>query len=75
MPVKSVTFNDIAQIKKMYVWAFAYNSARKSTFVSDYLDKIRFKNEILEISVILLPILSAPHRKRMYKHVYTDTAL
>lgn len=73
MPEKSVTFNSNVQIKKMYVWSFAHNSARKGTFPSEYLDRLRFNNKIRKTEIILSPILNTSHRKRMYKQIYTDT--
>ena len=41
----------------MIVWSFAYKQARKGTWETEQLDRLRFQKRIKELDKILTPVL------------------
>ena len=54
---KKVTFNEEVQVFQLYVWKFAYREARKSVWINESIDRMRFEHRIKKIEEILNPIL------------------
>lgn len=66
--MKKVTFNeDINKTYFLWIWTFAYNQARRNTWESAALDRIRFGQRIEEAALILNPILDLSHRNNVYE--------
>ena len=55
---KKVRFNKNIQVFNMCKWTYAYREARKSTWVTIALDRMRFQRRIKITEEILNPILS-----------------
>ena len=54
---KNVTFNDIVDIRFMYVWAYAHKQARIGIWEYLALDRIRFQRRISLVEPMLTKVL------------------
>lgn len=63
---KKIRFNEQPTIHKMIVWSFAYRAARKSVWEIAARDRVRFRNRISNMEIILKPILNAEHRLKIW---------
>lgn len=50
MMIKRVNFDSKVRVQQMHVWSFAYREARKSNWISNFLDRHRFeiRKQLLE---------------------------
>ena len=54
---KKVTFNEEIQVFHLRVWKFAYREARKSIWINESIDRMRFERRIKIMEDLLKPIL------------------
>ena len=54
---KKVTFNEEIQVFHLCVWKFAYREARKSLWINESIDRMRFECRIKQMEDLLNPIL------------------
>lgn len=65
--MKKVSFNEKKnRVKIMVTWKLAHEQARKKYWEFFAFDRLRFRNRIDNISVVLSPILNCNYRKKMY---------
>lgn len=64
--MKTVHFKTTPTIHLMYVWNFAYRSARQGEWQIYARDHERFGFRIQQTSVLLNKILMAEHRNKIY---------
>lgn len=73
---RKIQFNEIINVKVMFVWEFAHREARKSKWMEIRVDDYRFKRRIQSIINILNPILDGAHRQKIfnknYNHYYEN---
>ncbi|WKA13542.1 MAG: protein phosphatase 1 regulatory subunit 15b like [Cotesia congregata filamentous virus 2] len=67
---KKVTFNLKPIIYKIIAWDFAYRASRKSNWEVLARDRIRFRNKINTLELILTPILKVEHRLKVWLRIY-----
>lgn len=48
----------------MFAWSFAYNKARRSTWMQVAYDRMRFQRRINQTAVILAPVLENMYQKQ-----------
>lgn len=66
--MKKVTFNlELNQTKLMVVWKYAAKKARMNDWEQEVMDRIRFKDRIVNLAKIINPILDFKHRCKIYK--------
>lgn len=67
---RHVHFNKIVTRHTIHAWSFAYREARKSDWQTCILDRIRFLNRIRSLEHLLMNVLSAEHRKKIFAERY-----
>ncbi len=65
--VKRVRFDDQVTIHRLCVYAHAQRLARTSNWQQVYLDHLRFKKRINDLSAVLSPFLTPSHRAKIYQ--------
>ena len=60
-----VSFDPNVKVFNMFVWSYAYHTARIGTWNENYLDRMRFNQRIQSTEKIISPILMAEHRMKL----------
>ncbi|KAK5638558.1 hypothetical protein RI129_012853 [Pyrocoelia pectoralis] len=78
LPRKKVRFaseENLCEIHPMIQWSYAYQKARKGPWEQFALDRMRFRNRVVNVQPILGPILEPSHRNKIYKERFEGSGL
>lgn len=78
LPRKKVRFaseENLCEIHPMIQWSYAYQKARKGPWEQFALDRMRFRNRVVNLQPVLGPILEPLHRNKIYKERFEGSGL